>query len=77
MMNMHAGLHQWFTNLLIKSLLCMQINFLLLTEKIQQLAEELHKPIIRKFEKNKVCSSFIDNIWGPDQVNMQSTKKHH
>ena len=32
----------------------------------QQLAEELHKPIIRKFEKRNVHSSFIDNIWGVD-----------
>ena len=28
----------------------------------QQLAEELHKTIVRKFEK-KVQSSFINNIW--------------
>ena len=28
----------------------------------QQLAEELHKPIIRKFKKRKVQSPFIDNI---------------
>ena len=27
-----------------------------------QLAEELHKPIIRKFEKRKLYSSFRDNI---------------
>ena len=32
----------------------------------QELAEELHKPIIRKFEKRKVYSSFTDNIWGAD-----------
>ena len=30
----------------------------------QDLAEELPKPIIRKFEKRKLHSSFIDNIWG-------------
>ena len=30
----------------------------------QELTEELHKSIIRKFEKRKVHSSFIDNIWG-------------
>ena len=30
----------------------------------QELAEELHKLIIIKFEKVKVCSSFIDNILG-------------
>ena len=29
----------------------------------QQLAEELHKSIIRKGKKRKVHSSFIDNIW--------------
>ena len=29
----------------------------------QELAEELHKLIIKKFEKRKVHSSFIDNIW--------------
>ena len=31
---------------------------------IRELAEELYKPITRKFKKNKVHSSFIDNIWG-------------
>ena len=30
----------------------------------KELAEELHKPIIRKFNKRNVNSSFIDNIWG-------------
>ena len=29
----------------------------------QKLAEQLHTPIIRKFKKWKVQSSFIDNIW--------------
>ena len=28
----------------------------------EQLAEELHKPIIRKFKKRKVYSAFKDNI---------------
>ena len=35
------------------------------------MAEELHKPIIRKFNKRKVHSPFIDNIWGSDLANMQ------
>ena len=30
----------------------------------KELAEELHKPIIRKFKKRKVQSPLIDNIWG-------------
>ena len=36
-----------------------------------QLANELHKPIIRKFKKRKVYSSYGDNIWGVDLANMQ------
>ena len=36
-----------------------------------QLADELHKPIIRKFKKRKVYSSFKDNIWGADLADMQ------
>ena len=32
----------------------------------QQLAEDLHKPVIRKFEKPKMYSSFKDNIWDAD-----------
>ena len=41
----------------------------------QELAEELHKPIIRKFEKRKVYSSFKDNIWGADLADMQLRSK--
>ena len=37
-----------------------------------QLANELHKPIIQKFKKWKVYSSFRDNIWGADLAGMQS-----
>ena len=40
-----------------------------------QLADELHKPIIRKFEKRKVYSSFRDNIWGADLADMQLLSK--
>ena len=41
-----------------------------------QLANELHKPIIRKFKKRKVYSSFRDNIWGVDLADMQSLSKY-
>ena len=41
----------------------------------QQLAEELHKPIIRKFNKRKVQSPFIDNIWGADLADTQLISK--
>ena len=32
--------------------------------KNKKLAKNLNKPIIRKFEKSKVHSFFIDNTWG-------------
>ena len=40
-----------------------------------QLAEELHKPIIRKFKKRKVYFRFKDNIWGADLADMQLINK--
>ena len=36
-----------------------------------KLADELHKPVIKNFSKRKVYSSFKDNIWGVDLVDMQ------
>ena len=41
----------------------------------KELAEELLKPIIRKFEERKVYSPFIDNIWGADLADIQSISK--
>ena len=41
----------------------------------QQLADELHKPIIKKFKKRKVHSVFKDNIWGADLTDMQLISK--
>ena len=41
----------------------------------KELAEELHKPIIRKFKKRKVHSTFIDNVWGTDLADMQLISK--
>ena len=43
----------------------------------QQLAEELHEPIIRKFKKRKVHSAFKDNIWGADLADMQLLSRHN
>ena len=42
-----------------------------------QLANELHQPIIRKFEKRKVYSTFKDNIWGVDLADMQLLSKYN
>ena len=43
----------------------------------EQLANELHKPIIRKFEKRRVYSTFKDNIWGVDLADMQLSSKYN
>ena len=40
-----------------------------------KLADELHKPIIRKFNKQYIYSSFKDNIWGADLAGMQLLSK--
>ena len=39
------------------------------------LAEELHKPVIRKFNKRKIYSQFKDNIWGVDLADMRLLRK--
>ena len=41
------------------------------------LADELHKPVIKKFNKRKVYSQFKDNTWGVDLADMQSLSKKH
>ena len=41
----------------------------------KELAEELHKRILKKFKKIKLHSSFIDNIWSTDQADMQLISK--
>ena len=56
-MDIKEVLLQWFIHFLIKK------TSDLLTMLDQQLAEELNKSIIRKFEKRKVQSPFVDNIW--------------
>ena len=73
MIDVNADLLQWFINSLIKKSSDRDIK----TENVsnKKLAEELHKPITRKFKKRKVHSSFIDNIWGDDLADMQLISK--
>ena len=47
------------------------------TPQNEQLADELHKPIIRKFEKRKVYAAFKDDIWGADLADMQLLSKYN
>ena len=41
------------------------------------MADEFYKPIIRKFKKRKVYSSFRDNIWSIDLDDIQSLSKYN
>ena len=43
----------------------------------QQLAEELHKPIIKKFKERKIHAAFKDNIWGADLADMQLLSRYN
>ena len=47
------------------------------SEPNYQLANELHRQIIRKLKRQKVYSSFRDNIWGVDLADMRSLSKHN
>ena len=38
----------------------------------EQLAKELHKPLIKKFQRKKVYARFKDNIWAADLAKMRS-----
>ena len=37
----------------------------------KELWEKLYKPFIEKFEKRQVISTFIDNIWGSNFIEIQ------
>ena len=41
------------------------------------LPDELHKPVIKKFNKRKVYLQFKDNIWRVDLADMQSLSKQN
>ena len=77
MMDINADLLQRFTDFLIKNFFGRAATFAnncaIKNENIsnKELAEELQKLIITKFNKRKVHSSFIDNIWGADLADIQ------
>ena len=59
-MDINVDLLQWFINFLIKKTSAETVKNVIISNK--KLAEDLHKSIIRKLEKRKVHSPFIDNI---------------
>ena len=53
------------------------VNNTKLTPQNQQLAEELHKPVMKKFKRRKVHAAFKDNIWGADLADTQLLSKYN
>ena len=43
----------------------------------EQLDEELHKPVIKKFKRRKVYVIFKDNVWAAGVVEMQSLSSNN
>ena len=74
-MDIKEVLLQWFINFLIKKPSGFKSAIKNEIKQNERLAEELQKPIIRKFEKRKVHSPFKENIWGTDLANMQLISK--
>ena len=56
MIDIKRVLFQWFANVLKKRLLVVVLKMRIF--QIKKLADELHKPIIRKFEKGKVHEKY-------------------
>ena len=46
-------------------------------KKVSALAEELHKPVRRKFKKRRVLVNGIDKIWAADLADMQAVSKYN
>ena len=63
----NKDLLQWFTSFFDKKSSESGVD----AEPNYQLANELHKQIIRKFKRRKVYSSFRDNTWGVDLADME------
>ena len=43
----------------------------------EQLADELHKPVKRKFRRRRVIANGVDDIWSADLVDMQWSSREN
>ena len=48
-----------------------------LTPQNQELAEEIHKPIIKKLKKRKIHAAFKENIWGTDLADIPLIRRYN
>ena len=73
MMDINRVLFQWFYKVFDVKIAGGAVKNENMSNK--ELAEQLHKPIIRKCQKRKLYLLFIDNIWGADFVDVQLINK--
>ena len=72
----YDGYQRWLASMVYKFFDKKSSGSSIVNESNYQLANELHKPIIRKFLK-KVYSSCRDNIWGVDLADIQLLSKYN
>ena len=70
-MDIKEDLLLWFNEFFDKK----STGYGIANEPNYQLANEIHKPIIRKLKKRTVYSRFKDNIWGAELADMQIISK--
>ena len=47
------------------------------TKRKEHLADELHKPVKRKFKRRRVIANGVDDVWSTDLVDMQWSSREN
>ena len=74
-------LREWIDKSIVGKLIKANVNFWLghpIKKNLKftnELAEELYKPVTRKFQRRRVNVSSIDEIWATDFIDMQAFSK--
>ena len=71
-----VGIKEWLDKSIVRNLIGAK-KTLGLGALTSDLAEELHKPIVKKFKKRRVIVTGIDKIWAADLIDMQKFSKQN
>ena len=80
---MNSTLRERIDKLIIGKLIKSKVNFGLghpIKKNLKftnELAEELHKPVSKKFDRGRVNVNDIDEIWAADLIHMQALSKQN
>ena len=75
--NKQLNWNEWFAKKFTKGIIAVKHKLGLGLYDNINLAEELHKPVTRKFKRRRVLIYNIDDIWSADLKDMQSYSKHN